>query len=279
MLTQDSTLNDILGTPSGSEQAETFEETEKQEISAGSTSTETLNTGEEEATEVKGAKDDDRFDKHPRWQERQRQLEDERLKSARLEAELSAYKTMADKKEEPKKESPAYRDITAMSDDELAEVVQQSPKKFATDLYLQLREELTQEIGGKLKDETAKERQERTLKEEYKLYEGKYPDFREMWDSGKIQKYMEDHPGHTPKSAHMEMTYDTRLTAAKQEAAAAKEKELNANRQAKKKAGTLGAGPPAPVKGGATDPRLLDSKAHGGLFSVLAQRHAARRAS
>jgi hypothetical protein len=287
MLTETSTLNDILGESSEPReeetQVDTSKETEAEETKEPESSEETLNTEEEETKEAKGKDKDDesRFDKHPRWQERQRQLDEERAKSIRLEAELSVYKTMAAEKQGEQKQapSPTYKDITAMSDEELAEQIASDPKGFAANLYSQLKEELTRDVGGKLKDETAKERQERVLKEEYERYEEKNPDFRKLWDTGEIKKYMDAHPGRTPMSAHMEMTYESKLAEAKKEAAAEKEKELAANRSAKKKAGTLGAGPAAPVKGTHIDPRLQDSKAHGGLTAVLAQRLEARRST
>lgn len=248
-----------------------------------------------EKAEEKVATDEDefttRFDKHPRFQElmqernearrmaeeARRVAEEVRIEKARLEAERELMK---------KAESPPYKDLTSMTDEEIEEWARSDPKGYAANMYLQIRHEVMNDLRGEIsKQEQARDMKvrEQRIKSTYDKYEAEHPDFAPMWESGEIMRFIENNPGHNPISAHMAIVrdrdkslVDSRIKAAVDEAVAKAIKEteerVNKNWQAKRAASVLGGGPASqPIAAGA-DAELSNTKERGGTIAVLASR-------
>lgn len=240
--------------------------------------------GDKDASEPKkdatGEEEDTRFDKHPRWQqmmqerEQARQLaEQERIARAKLEGELEALKRQASPTAPPVK--TGYKDITALTAEEIAEWQATDPKGFAANLYAQVKEEALNKMREDLKAEQEAERKKISIERTYKEFEEKHKDFKPMWDSGEIVRFIEANPGHNPISAYHALTYENRMqkaiAEAREKAIKETEERVNKNWQAKKQARVLGTGPSGP--GVDTEEKeLKDVKSQGGLYNVLAKR-------
>ena len=224
--------------------------------------------------------DETRFDKHPRWQEMLREreeakkaVEQERIARAKLEGELEALKRQTQVEKPPVKAD--YKDITALTAEEIAEWQATDPKGFAANMYAQVKAEAMTQMQESLKAEREQEKQRISIEKTYKEFEDKHKDFKPMWDSGEIVRFIEANPGHNPISAYHAMTYETRMQKAIEEARAKAIKEteekVNKNWQAKKQARVLGAGPGGPGTD-TEDKELKNVKSQGGLYNVLAKR-------
>ena len=224
--------------------------------------------------------DETRFDKHPRWQqmlqereEAKKLAEQERIARAKLEGELEALKRQPTVEKAPVKAD--YKDITALTAEEIAEWQATDPKGFAANMYAQVKAEALMKMQEDLKAEREKEKSRISIEKTYKDFEDKHKDFKPMWDSGEIVRFIEANPGHNPISAYQAMTYETRMQKAIEEARAKAIKEteekVNKNWQAKKQARVLGTGPSGPGVD-TEDKELKDVKTQGGLYNVLAKR-------
>lgn len=224
--------------------------------------------------------DETRFDKHPRWQEMLRerdsvkqQFEQERIARAKLEGELEALKRQTQVEKPPVKAD--YKDITALTAEEIAEWQATDPKGFAANMYAQVKHEALMKMQEDFRAEREQEKQRISIEKTYKEFEDKHKDFKPMWDSGEIVRFIEANPGHNPISAYHAMTYEARMQKAIEEARAKAIKEteekVNKNWMAKRQARVLGTGPSGP--GADTeDKELKDVKSQGGLYNVLAKR-------
>ena len=217
--------------------------------------------------------DETRFDKHPRWQEMLREreeakkaVEQERIARAKLEGELEALKRQTQVEKPPVKAD--YKDITALTAEEIAEWQATDPKGFAANMYAQVKSEALMKMQEDFRAEREAENKKVSIERTYKEFEDKHKDFKPMWDSGEIVRFIEANPGHNPISAYHAMTYENRMQKAIEEARAKAIKEteekVNKNWQAKRTARVLGAGPSGP--GADTeDKELKDVKSQGGL--------------
>jgi hypothetical protein len=292
------TLNEILGTSSVSEgkgsndSAATDQGHEEAHSSEG-----TLNTDDQGGDKATGSTDgggdapdqgdtkgadgtSDEGDKQKPYHENpltQRLLKERneaRERAARLEGRLEAIEEarteVKGKGDGADGGDLGYIDITTKTEDELVEWQARDPKGYAANILAQAKAE----VKGELVSDSNKEAQERSkaeVRKTYETYAAKNPDFKEMWEDGKIQEYMRTHPGHTALSAHMEMTEPARFA----RAVKAKEKEIEGNILAKRRAsGGLGVGGGGPRKGftHTEDPALKDTKAGGGLVATIANK-------
>jgi len=227
-----------------------------------------------------GDGDETRFDKHPRWQqmlqerEQAKQIaEQERIARARLEGELEALKRQPPVEKSPV--IPDYKNITALTAEEIAEWQATDPKGFAANMYAQVKAEAIHQLQETLKAEQAAEKNKVSIEKTYQEFESKNPDFKSMWDSGAIVRFIEENPGNNPLSAYQAMTYETRMQRAIEEAKAKAIKEteekVNKNWLAKRQARVLGTGPSGPGTD-TEDKELKDVKTQGGLYNLLAKR-------
>jgi len=235
-----------------------------------------------------GAAEEDRFDKHPRFQEliQGRKEDSETIKnlSQQLETVMKIIggKT-PDAKEAATEDTPVipYKDITGMTKEQLLEWQEDDPHGYAANLYAQMLHEARGQLKREQKETSTRTEQEtrtESIKKTYLKYAEKNPDFNPMWKSGEIQKFMGENPGHNAISAHRELTLEKVLTAEREKVAKETEARVIKNFQAKKNAQVLDGGggrTPSPNE----NPELVDTKQHGGLITALANRLKASRAA
>jgi len=238
-----------------------------------------------------GAAEEDRFDKHPRFQEliQGRKEDSETIKNLSQQLE-TVMKIIGGKTPDAKATDAAatddkptipYKDITQMSKEQLLEWQEDDPHGYAANLYAQMLHEARGQLKREQKETSTRTEQEtrtESIKKTYLKYAEKNPDFNPMWKSGEIQKFMGENPGHNAISAHRELTLEKVLTAEREKVAKETEARVIKNFQAKKNAQVLDGGggrTPSPNE----NPELVDTKQHGGLITALANRLKASRAA
>ncbi len=231
--------------------------------------------GEDEGT--KGEKDlkgdEERFDKIPRFQEliQSNQTLKEQVNTLQSQMTESSKAKVQDAKAEPE-----YKDISKLSPEKIREWMDEDPVGYTANLVKQIRTELTKDFDEKFSEKSKEDGVLKTFNE----YAEKNKDFDPMWESGKIQKYMDRNPGHNAISAHMALTTETKIADAVKKAEKDTEEKIIKNFKAKKGAKVLDAGPA--TTGTVSDeivPELKNPKKFGGRNQVLAARLKQRRAS
>lgn len=313
MLSTESTLNEIAGVSStAAEKDAVNDDLDKDKGAGADTDDDKDKSASREEKNVDGHKDGDEdaegkdkkdtdiedddkskaplYHKDPEFQRMKKERNEAREEVSALKEELAEFRgqmsTLMDLvkagkagkgAEDGDGEEGDYKDITAMSEEELSEWQSRDPKGYAANMLAQVRAELTAEQ----RNNTAREAQERTREANRKTYDQYVkdnPDFETMWKKGEIQRYIEKHPGHNPLSAHMALTMGARL----EEAIKKKEKEIESNIRAKLKAGTLdGRGSTGIRRMASADDvaELKDTKSKGGIVSAIADRLKAKRAA
>jgi len=241
-------------------------------------------TEEDDKTEDKGKEaeavkepekaDEDRFDKHPRFQQLIKDRNEQKGLIAGLTKQIEAL-------QKPQKETkPAYKDMGAMTKEALLEWQEEDPLGYVRNLALQVRDETRQDVLEEVTQtlEAQREQAERqAIEKTYTTYAQKNPDFDDMWDSGELKSFMDDNPGHTAISAHQMLTMEKRIQEAVEVATKDASKKAVSNLKAKQNARVLGSGPSAGGKVvGQIPAELRDTKKYGGLTAVLAARSLAR---
>lgn len=234
----------------------------------------TLKTGEEppEGDPKPDAKDAP-FHEHPRWKEVMGENKTLKETVLRLEGKIDGIAAMGQTPahDAGEGEELPFTDITTLTDEERNEWLNEDRLGYEANLARQIRHETVQDLMGVLGEKELGTSIEVTFGQ----YEKDHADFRPMWESGEIGKFMDANPGHNAMSAHMIMTSEKRIEAAKEEGAELARKGL----KVKTAAATMGAGPSATGQPTKKDPRLGDPKKFGGTTNVLAQRLAERRRS
>lgn len=238
-------------------------------------------TADQGAADVKDGKEggeDDRFDKHPRFQELNATVKAEREARTKAEAELSLLKRSPLSPEfiPPATDKAEFKDINTMTAEEIREWQEDDPLGFAQNLKQQAAWEAKQSIrNDSLRDETVTR-----IEKTFSTYAAENPTFNAMWESGEIERFMDANPGHNAISAHMILAKGD--GAAATQAAVAKavkeaEERVTKNFLAKRNATVLapGAAPRATADG--IDPALTETSKYGGTKAVLASRLAAMR--
>ncbi|MFH2076518.1 MAG: hypothetical protein ABIJ57_14430 [Pseudomonadota bacterium] len=246
-------VSDIDGIPAKEGETKTAEDLAKDaEAKTAADKVAADKTAQEELT---------RFDKHPRFKEMESKITD-------LTAKLTAKEAVA-----PVEKDLPYKDITKMEKEKLLEWQEDDPVGYAANLYQQMLYEARQTF----KQEQAEAHQTTSIKGTYEAYEKENSDFRPKWDSGEIQKFMNDHPGHNAMSAHAAITGQTiqaRIDAAVKEAVtkAVKETEerVTKNFQAKRNAEVIGDG--GSIKAEGIPDELKNPEKYGGATQALATR-------
>jgi len=249
-------------------------------------SEETQNTEKSDAGD-KGKGDEsndegsDRFDKHPRFQ----QLISGNKELRSLVAQQSEQITtlLADNKSagpvDKKDSEPDFKDLGVLSNEELAEMMDDNPKDFLQNFAKQVRSEVMSEVTDTLNEAETDSNRDK-MEKTFIAYSDKHPDFDDMWDSGVLQRYIEEHPGNNAMSAHMALTLDDTVKAAVDAAIKGNQEEVRKNAKAKRNAQVLGDGPAAGGRTvGQVSVELQDTKKYGGLASVLTARSLAREAA
>jgi replication fork clamp-binding protein CrfC len=217
-------------------------------------------------------KDDqlDRFDKHPRFQELRAKAEAAEKRAKNLEAQFAELTKSTPAKKDPGSSGELpFKDTAKMSQEELLDWQAENPHEYYQNVLAQAKHEMNQDVENRLSEKAIED----AIVTEYQAFAEKHPDFDPMWDSGKIEAFVKEHPGHNAISAYMLMTEESRLQAVVDKAVAEAEKKFTSNQRAKRENKSLGAGPQttgthdAPV-----DAELQDTKKFGGPTTVMANR-------
>lgn len=228
----------------------------------------------EKAEKAKG--DAARYDKDPDWQRMKRERDDAVAAKAKAEAEADLLKK-GYKPPEAAPETLPFVDPKTKTKEELIEWMEEDPHGYAENMRAMARYEAEQ-IKKEAIEAESRNAITKSVEETFTSYSKDNPTFDKMWESGEIQQFMEQHPGHNAISAHMILskgseagTAEEKIQAAVAKAIKETEDKMLANFKAKRNAAVLdggGQGGVPPDK----DAELKDTKTSGGLTSVLAGR-------
>ena len=271
-----STVDMAMPIPKETPSEETQKTEETDESDKGAEDAKTEETKADEKEEVKS--EDLRFDKHPRFQELITSNRAFKAQLAQQAEQIEALKAIPEKKE------PEYNDLGMKSNEELTEMFEENPRTFLQDFAKQIHAEVRSEVLSEVQGEIAASREaeeRKSIEATFNNYAQDNPTFDDMWDSGKIQNFMDKNPGHNAISAHMALTKETDTQAAIDEAVAKALKDAETksdkSQKAKKNAQVLGSGPASSGHAvGQIPVELKDTKKYGGLATVLASRSLAR---
>lgn len=232
-----------------------------------------------EPKEVKPDGEDDRFDKHPRFQELNRRVKESEERARKLEQTLNELNSRVTAPDRGPTELP-FRDISKMKPEEILDWQSENPQEYYANILAQAKHELSQEFNRTFEQR----RSEDAIVATYENFAKQNPDFDIMWDEGVLLEFMRNNPGHNAISAYHAITaeskakdLDAKLQEAAKKAAKEAEEKFIKNQRAKRASDVLPQGPSAPGSVSLNDDALKDSKKFGGTTAVLAQRHAARR--
>jgi len=208
---------------------------------------------------------DGRYDKDPAWQRIIKQRDETREENIRLKAQLDVLA----KQQEAAPVAPLpsdFKDLSQFSDDEIREWMEDDPKGFVANL--------TAKIHADIEMKTQQKEQQNALNQKvhatFSSYAEANPDFNDLWESGEIQKFMDENPGHNAISAHQMLTGEARVQARIDAAVKEATEKITANFRAKRNAEVLSGGPARQSSGGADVPvELTNTKKYGGRTSVL----------
>jgi hypothetical protein len=213
--------------------------------------------------------DNERFDKHPRFQELMKERDTFKQELAAIKAQMEVLAPKAAAKEE--KVLP-FKNITTMTKEQLLEWQEDDPVGYAANLYQQMLHETREAI----KVEQAEAQRTNSLKGTYEKYQKDNPDFIGMWNSGELQKFMDENPGHNAISAHKELTEKARIDAAVAKAVKEATEKVQKDFQAKRNAEVISDGGTVKVVDGVPD-ELKNPDKYGGVTQTLAGRLARLR--
>ena len=155
-----------------------------------------------EAEETEEEKEKEPFHKIPRFQQLISEKNELKARVESLEAMLAAREGAAAERGE---DGESFKDITTIPDDELMDWYAENPKQFLANLATQIRSEVMSEV--RQEQEAIREAQAtREMAKTFAKYESENPDFSEMWESGVLEAFMRDFPGHNAISAHLILT-------------------------------------------------------------------------
>lgn len=285
-LTSTVEFSEATETPS-QESAETTEETSEEKSETTEESGDETTDEEAQAfTKEELARLDATFQDSPRFKQMQNIVTDLRdrlvkaeTKTEMLEKQVGEKTTTKDDDSEDQKMS--YTDIMELSEDEISSQFDKNPKAFLANFGRQIYSEIMAEVQQtqQLRDREAKQKTaEERIQDRYKKYEKDNPDFKEMWESGEIQTYMDDNPGETPISAHRALTEESRIKSAVDDAVKTAVKDTEKKVKTKKSAKVIGGGPADAAQRAQNQvpEELTNTKKFGGLAQVLTRRSLAR---
>lgn len=244
-------------------------------------------TGKEKKADAGGDNDPeaDRFDKHPRFQELNAKAKAEKEARIAAEAKLAQFeKTLDPALFPPDDRRPDFKDTSKMSADELREWQEDDPVGYAANL----RKEAAWEARQAIRAETIRNETVSRIEQTFTQYAKENPTFNGMWESGEIERYMNEHPGHNAISAHMALLagrqagdvqamIDKAVKEAVSKATKEAEERVRKDFQAKRGATVITSAAAARGNDDGVDAALKDTNQFGGTTSVLAARLAEMR--
>lgn len=226
--------------------------------------------GEDEKTKPSG--EEDRFDKHPRFQELRTRAETAEGRVSQLEKKLDDF--MASQTKQTPTELP-YKDVSKMSAEELLDWQSDDPQGYYANILKQAEHNLSLKFEQSLDQRT----NENAIVTTYNTFAEKNPDFDAMWDKGVLETFMGKNPGHNAISAYYALTMEDRIQEAVDKAVKDAEGKFVKNQRAKRESKSLDAGPQTTgTKDAPVETELQDTKKFGGPVAVMAKRLKQRRA-
>ena len=241
--------------------------------------------GEKADGKEAGSNADDmtRFDQHPRFVELNTRMKAAEESNRQLMAQIAQLSQTKQTGQEQESSELPYKDISKMSDDEILDWQSEDPKGYIDNINKMIGHQVQEGIKTALasnKEEMQMSQYETQVEQTYRSYAEANPDFDDLWDSGKIKQYMDDHPGHNAISAHMAITAEGKQKELVDKAVKDALTKAETDRRTVRKAGAiLPSGPnTAPMAPSNSDAELQNPKQFGGDTSVLAARLERRRA-
>ncbi len=157
-------------------------------------------------------KDEDKlepFHKHPRFQEMNKTIKE-------LKTQLSQ---VTQNKPAPSEEDLGYKDITKLTPDEIQDWQDDDPVGWAKNLLAQSTAEAARSIREQTETQMRRQRADQVLDD----FVEKHPDFDEIYESGALSRYADEHPGHNIISAYLAIKEDQTATSHAEETARLKE--------------------------------------------------------
>jgi len=200
------------------------------------------------------------FHEHPDWI---------RMKTERNEAvqKVTDLEARFDKLE--KGEAGGVGETLLNLDDEtLSEMITDEPKTFLSKLITEVRAEAKSELVG-MQEEAGQAEAAKAIDKTYDEFGVEHPDFQAQWNEGKLQTFMQAHPGHTPISAYQAINSEVLRATDQERITKEVEEKVRNEYRLKIHSSVLGDGsPPAPA--GELDAALNNTEKHGGLVAVQA---------
>jgi len=245
---------------------------------------EALNTDKESAAET--AKPHEEAIPYERFKEVNERVKDldgkhaEAMRQvAQLEGQIRAMQTMGRTPPGEMRQAPQeqvdFKNIAAMTDEQVLDEFEKQPIAFLGNLVRQVRHETTQHIMNTL----GKKNQEQGVKSTFENYAKENPDFIEMVQSGELKKFMDANPFHNAISAHSFLSaqkkvsgFESQKQQAIEEAVKKREADLIKQYQTKGKLSTTLGQTPAPKAKASPDDMLQNPDKYGGRENVLVER-------
>ena len=214
--------------------------------------------------------EDERFDKHPRFQQLIKERNEYR---ERLDAlERQSRQAPPQQQQQYYEEELPYVDLAQMEDEDILAWQAEDPKGFARNMAMQNYYETRQLVMEEMQQQNYQRDHEAMVARTYGQYAQENPDFEEMWDRGEIQRFIERNPGHNPISAHMALTMDNRIETAQKTAAQKAAEKARMGATQRQQSRTLTGQPVGVRQPQRNDDELKNPMNYGGVDNVLVER-------
>jgi len=239
--------------------------------------------GEQETPEGEGDGEKQTSESVPyeRFQEKVSQFNDLQSKIAEIEKENATLKGKIEgisttKPAEETQDKPNYIPLQGKTVDDIREWAEDDPLGFYANLAAQIQHETLRHVTGKVDSRLETRDQARTLEESYSQFAAKHDDFKPLLDSGQLDQYVKNNPGHSVFSAYHALTegsqkeaQENAINEAVAKAVAAKEQEFKQNQKAKREIRTVSNSTTTTPHNRADELKNL-SKTHGNVVGGLA---------
>ena len=222
--------------------------------------------------------DKGRLDENPRFKEVITERDTLKERTLKAEAALAAVQAVGggnNRGDGDNEQEPDFQDISEMSAEDIKDGFDEDPKAFLANLLRQARHEVRQdvltEVDGR-ENQGEQDRQSKAVIKTYDKYAKDNPSFDKLWDSGEIEAFMTENPGHNAMSAHMALTAGDREKDIQKTA----DETAITNLKLKRNAQSMGTGGGGNRGTSGSNDDLKNPNKHGGADNVLLTRHLQR---
>lgn len=183
-----------------------------------------------ETKEEAKSTDDDRFDKHPRFQEL---LKGKKESDRRLQLAEQKFEEMGRKYQDLERRlTEQATKAPEMDDEKLAEMYDQDPVKAIKFISDKAKADAKRELRDEITSETSQRETFNRMSSALKEFIKGNSDFQEMWDSGELQQLADENPlFNTPIAAYLHVSGQKKLDSLKAEMTKAMEDAVSAARK------------------------------------------------